>query len=104
MTGTAAAGACGTGSPPSADLGSEAARQITSRFGLMADETREAALERLDVQMAYLRERVEAMMAEIHAAEREGVRLAHMMGRWLGHLTINGPPLAQCKVNVHFAT
>ena len=41
----------------------------------MEDETRDAALERLDVQMAYLRERIEEMLDQIQAAEAEGERL-----------------------------
>jgi beta-lactamase regulating signal transducer with metallopeptidase domain len=67
-----ALGACGGRSepPPSPDI--DVAEQLTSQFGPMADETREAALERLDVQMAYLTERVEDVAAQISAAQADG--------------------------------
>lgn len=58
------------------DEARDAAEEITSRLGPMADETREAALERLDVQMAYLRERVEGAAGRIDELERSNQRVA----------------------------
>ncbi len=70
---TVVAGACGSGAPSSQEIGADVAEELTSLFGPMADETRDAALERLDVQMAYLQERVEEVAGQIREVELSGL-------------------------------
>ncbi len=70
---TVTVGACGSGAPPPQQVPADMAEELTSRFGPMADETRNATLERLDVQMAYLQERVEEIAAEIRDVEQSGL-------------------------------
>ena len=73
MVVVAVAGACAGQVPEAQDPGGEmSAAQLTSSFGPMADETREAALRRLGVQMGYLTERIETARAEVQAFETAG--------------------------------
>ena len=66
------AGACWRDAPDNSWQAEVAVAELTSRFGPMADETRDAALERLDVQMSYLLERIEEMRETLQTRERAG--------------------------------
>ncbi len=74
-------GACGSTTTPPAAAAVDLAEAFTSRFGPMADETRDGALKRLDIQMTYLQERVEEVGADLRAAERVDEPLGHHVYR-----------------------